>query len=87
MLKKVLREIQIAEGPITIKELSRNLGIDPHALDGMLEFWVRKGRITTNEKSYSNDSTGCNKSCSGTPDCVYVAKMPKTFSIPSKNGK
>lgn len=89
MLNQVLREIETAQGSITLSELSRKLEITPTALEGMLQFWVRKGRIKADDSTSSSEnvSEGCSKSCSGTPNCVYVAKMPKTYSIPNHNTK
>lgn len=89
MLRQVLEEIETAQDPITIGELSHNLNIEPNALEGMLQFWVRKGRIQDDDASASCDDAigGCSKSCSGTADCTFIAKMPKTYSIPTKDGK
>ncbi len=36
MLNQVLQEIETAQGPITLSELSRNLDISPAALEGMI---------------------------------------------------
>ncbi len=84
MLNQILHEIESAQGPQTINELSRKLGMEPDTLEGMLQFWVRKGRIQMDEGNSSGDEVngGCTKSCSGTAECVYIAKMPKTFSLP-----
>jgi len=87
MLNQVLHEIENSQGPITIRELSRKLAIDPNVLEGMIQFWVRKGRITSDEDLSSGENALCSKSCSGTSDCVYITKMPKTFSVPSKSNK
>lgn len=83
MLHQILHEIENAHGPQTINELSRKLGMEPNALEGVLQFWVQKGRIQMDEanSSSNNVNMGCGKSCSGTPECVYIAKMPKTFSL------
>ncbi len=86
MINQVLYEIENARGAITIDELSRKLNVEPNALEGMLQFWVRKGRIQDDEVSDDcKDSTGgCGSSCSGTADCTFIAKMPKTYSIQAK---
>ena len=84
MLNQVLREIETAQGPITVRELSRKLEIEVNALEGMIQFWVRKGRIQDDDASKScNEEIGdCSTSCCGTAECAFIAKMPKTFSIP-----
>jgi hypothetical protein len=84
MLNQVLREIETAQGPITVRELSRKLDVEPNALEGMIQFWVRKGRIQDDDASMScNVKIGdCSTSCCGTANCVFIAKMPRTYSIP-----
>ena len=87
MLNQVLQEIENARGPITIHELSKKLAIDPNALEGMLQFWVRKGRIQNDEEADSCNGVkgSCGISCSGMANCTFIAKMPKTYSIPVKD--
>ena len=46
MLRQVLETLEQAQGPIPLDELSRQLGIEHSALEGMVSFWVRKGRLT-----------------------------------------
>jgi len=45
VLQQVLREIESARGPVDASALSRKLGVEQSALEGMLQFWVRKGRL------------------------------------------
>jgi hypothetical protein len=45
MLLQVLKEIENSRGAIRLDVLSRKLGIDAGVLEGMVEHWVRKGRI------------------------------------------
>ncbi len=47
MLKAVLAAIQAAEGPITVRALSDQLGIELSALQGMIAYWVQKGKLQT----------------------------------------
>ena len=85
MLNQVLREIETAQGPITVRELSLKLEIEANALEGMIQFWVRKGRIQDDDaaKSCTEEIGDCSTSCCGTANCTFIAKMPKTFSIPA----
>ena len=86
MLHQVLHEIQMASGPITINELSRKIGIEVGALQGMIDFWVRKGRLRDDdapfEEDASCDAVGCGDNCYGLTACPFTAKMPKSYSIP-----
>lgn len=49
MLHAILHELQTASGPLTLRQLSRKLGVQESALEGMIQFWVRKGRLAVSE--------------------------------------
>lgn len=82
MLNQVLHEIETARGPVTIQDLCQILDVERDALEGMLQFWVRKGRLQ-NDARFSGDHKGgsCGTSCNGIADCAFIAKMPRTYSI------
>lgn len=84
MLHDVLRLIEQADGPVLLGDLSRQLGVAPSALQGMIEFWVRKGRLQVGAETAAAGraaSTGCAPSCCSTDLCVFTAKMPKTYTL------
>ncbi len=88
MLQLILQEIEAAGGTISLAGLSRKLDVDPGALDGMLEFWVRKGRLQRN--SYQGDGVcsplaGCGGTCPGAQSCPFVVQLPQTFSLVTDN--
>ena len=86
MLNQVLQEIQQANSPITINELGRKMGIESSALQGMIDFWVRKGRLRDDdalvEDEAACDTGSCGDSCYGLTACPFTAKMPRSYSIP-----
>ncbi|KPK47489.1 MAG: hypothetical protein AMJ77_02955 [Dehalococcoidia bacterium SM23_28_2] len=45
MLSRIIEELEKARGPLNLDELSRRLGVQRSALDGMIETLVRKGRL------------------------------------------
>jgi len=71
MLNTVLNAVQQSQGPIRIQELSRKLNIDAAALEGMLDFWVRKGRVRREKGNY----TGCEGSASCPLSCNNCSKI------------
>ena len=90
MLRQVLRELESAQGPVNTNELSRKLGIERSALEGMIEFWVRKGRLKSDDQiaaeTLATCTTGsCSCSCPGPRECPYLMKMPLTYSLVSRN--
>jgi len=93
MLNQILHTIEDASGPVNLNDLSRKLGIERSALEGMIQFWVRKGCLRDDDADLAAEaaamsncaSTSCGGSCAGMADCPFVAKMPKTYSIPTRN--
>ncbi|MFZ5910267.1 MAG: FeoC-like transcriptional regulator [Chloroflexota bacterium] len=86
MLTQVLNEITHAREPITLTVLSRKLGIEPGALEGMLAHWVRKGRLKEDDiyPEAAHSAGSCGPSCGGAETCSFVAKMPRSYSLPVK---
>ena len=84
MLREVLQAIEGADGAVHIGELSQRLGIERSALEGMIDYWVHKGRLQlrdSDEADGSSTSGHCGSSCTGTATCHFVARMPKTFTV------
>ena len=86
MLNQVLQEIETAQSALNLGDLSRKLGIERSALDGMIQFWVRKGHLVDDAGAETQAGAvcsigSCGASCRGTSNCAFVAKVPKTYSI------
>ena len=86
MLKQVLREIESSSEPLDVAELSRRLGVDRSALEGMIEFWVQKGRLASDavraSAGYPDCSAmGCRSSCTGLDECPFMIKMPRSYTV------
>jgi len=86
VLRQVLEELEAAPGPVNINELSRKLGIDRSALEGMIQFWVRKGRLKSRSQAAAEMTelctTGsCGCACSGPVECPYVIQMPQSYTL------
>jgi hypothetical protein len=83
----LLREIKMSGSTISLDELSRRLGIEASALEGMLEYCVRKGILRDSEEDSSHsggctcDSGGCGSGCEGYEGCPFIAKMPRTYTL------
>lgn len=78
MLSRILREFKEAGGAIDLAELSRRLGVEPSALDGMLEVLVKQGKLNY---LCAGASGVCGGSCQG---CGYYrpgANMGKVYEL------
>ncbi len=86
MLWKVLHEVEAARAPLDLSELSRRLDVERSVLDGMIQFWVRKGRLvedaaTAGQATMACAAHGCGSGCSGAQGCPFMMKMPHTISL------
>jgi len=73
-----------------LNDLGRKLGVEQSALEGMIDYWVRKGRLQDDEAVNAAicNSGACSSgvSCPGPQGCPFVVKMPRTFSLVSHGG-
>lgn len=92
MLQRVLKEIKSARGPVSLNELSNKLGIQPSALNGMIEDLVKKGYLQENNQALEGTlkpfiGGSCCNSCPGSHRCPSIMKMPRTLSITSPDNR
>lgn len=74
LLRQVLDEFDVQTGPASVAEMARRLGVEPGALQGMLDYWVRKGRLRV--------VSSCAQSCSGCGSakaCPFVMTLPPMY--------
>ncbi len=82
MLQQVLHEIEHARGSLSVGDLARKLGVDRGTLDGMILFWVRKGRIVVSDVDGQPCATGSGcGSCGTAAGCPFASKAPRTFAL------
>jgi len=65
MLQSILREFERGV-PLSINQLSQRLGVEPGALEGMLDFLVKKNKL----KVVANMSSGKCASCKYSSICI-----------------
>jgi DNA-binding IclR family transcriptional regulator len=70
VLSQIIKELESAGGVIDLGELSRRLGVQRSALDGMIETLVRKGRLR--EVEVGEMPPAC-ASCGEQAGCSVVA--------------
>jgi hypothetical protein len=89
MLISLLREIELAQGTVRLDDLSHKLGVERSALEGMIAFWVRKGRLRGDQEIAlppdTCSSVVCAGSCPGLQHCPFKVRTPKTYSIPIRD--
>ncbi|MBI9043206.1 MAG: hypothetical protein JEZ06_01900 [Anaerolineaceae bacterium] len=78
MLHKILEEFEKSNSTISLNGLAKKLDIERGALEGMLEYWVRKGRIRADDQDSSCVSCHSTSACGS---CNNGMKFPKTYSL------
>jgi len=85
-LYAVLDAIKNAGGPVSLSRLGHELNIEPDALQGMIDFWVRKGRLRV-QGALPGSATGCTlagcASCpvEGPESCPVLLHMPRRYEF------
>ena len=81
MLSQILKAFREATGPLDLNELSRQLGTERRALEGMLETLVRQGKL----REVSVGGQECSH-CAGRLSCARLTSgnlMGKVFELPA----
>ncbi|MGC8877803.1 MAG: FeoC-like transcriptional regulator [Anaerolineae bacterium] len=84
MLTRLLEELEAAQQPLTLQELSTRLGVEPTALEGMLQTLLRMGKLRDDREAAAQ---GCALHCAGcaqASECALLARLPRTYSLVRK---
>lgn len=76
MLTQIMKAFREADAPMDLNELSRSLGTDRSALEGMLETLIRQGKlkevsIGSEECGHCNRKTSCLHLQTGSTGKIY----------------
>lgn len=75
-LRAVLQAFERAETPLSLGQLAAELSVAPGLLEGMIDFWVRKGRL----RETGAEASACG-SCGQKSACPLVIRMPRRFEL------
>jgi hypothetical protein len=75
VLREVLHAFEKTRGPLSMNDMARDLDITPGMLEGMIDYWVRKGKIRECSGGSACASCGCAKSC------AYSPNMPRRYEL------
>lgn len=76
MLRQVLNAFEQAEEPRSLNDMARDLGITPGMLTGMIDYWVRKGKLR--ETSLGQET--CN-TCGSAEGCPFILRLPRSYEL------
>jgi hypothetical protein len=67
--------LETAQAPLSLPQMARELAVSPEQLEGMIQYWVRKGKIRE-----GGGQMGCGD-CGHNGACPFVVAMPRTFEL------
>lgn len=74
-LRQVLHAFETADAPRTLNQLARELELAPGMLAGMIDYWVRKGKLRP-----IHSASACN-ACGSATTCPFIMQMPPTYEL------
>lgn len=75
-LSQVLAAFENSRGPITMAEIARELDLTPARLEGMIQYWVRKGKLR--QASLLSECGSCSH---GDGSCPFVIELPRSYEL------
>ncbi len=79
-LRQVLIAFEETNGALSLPQLAQDLEVSQDRLDGMIQHWVRKGKIRQ-----TKDMVGCG-TCGDHDSCGFVVELPKSYELAPKDG-
>lgn len=74
-LRQVLAAFERADAPLPLAQVARDLDLPLERLEGMVEYWVRRGRIR------ESGATAAALSCARYGSCPYVLRLPRILEL------
>lgn len=78
-LRRILAEITAAQGDLNLDEIARRIGISRDEADAMIDYWVRKGRLSIERITSGCPGGGCGSCADST--CGTRATGPVLLAI------
>lgn len=74
-LRQVLTIFETAHAPLSLPQIARELEVSRERLEGMIQHWVRKGKI---RESHSQSECG---GCGHKGACPFVLDLPRSYEL------
>jgi hypothetical protein len=82
-LRQVLTVFETADSPLSLSQIARDLDITPDRLEGMIQHWVRKGKIRHSRSL--TECGSCGHYCGQQGGCPFVMPMPRSYELVTVN--
>jgi hypothetical protein len=85
-LRQVLTAFEQTDQPLSLAQLAQQVGASPEMVDGMIQHWVRKGKLRENVDNTSCDAASRTCSCgTGQSGCPFIMLMPRSYELVSED--
>ena len=74
-LRQVLHAFEATAQPLSLSQMAQQLDLPPSMLEGMIAYWVRKGKIRE-----VGGAAPCG-SCSKSSGCHYMPEIPRSYEL------
>jgi hypothetical protein len=74
-LSQVLAAFEENVGPVTLSQIARDLDVSQGRLEGMIQYWVRKGKLRE-----TRPFTDCG-TCGRGEGCPFVVELPRSYEL------
>ncbi|MCA9914931.1 MAG: hypothetical protein KC496_16370 [Anaerolineae bacterium] len=75
-LREVLNHFSDQSAPISLTRMAREMNLQPGVLQGMIEYWVRKGKLREVNTSGDNCTT-----CGVKGACPFIVNLPRYYEL------
>ena len=73
-LREVLNRFGKQSAPVSLNQMAREMDLEPGVLHGMIDYWVRKGKLR--EVGSTNDNC---QTCGIKGTCPFVVALPRYY--------
>lgn len=75
-LREVLNRFADGDAPRSIKDMAREMSLEPGVLHGMIEYWVHKGRL----REVNGGGQTC-RTCGIKSACPFIVALPRYYEL------
>lgn len=73
-LREVLNRFSDQRAPVSLKQMARDMDLEPGVLTGMIDYWVRKGKL----REVNSSGQSC-RTCGVKSACPFVVALPRYY--------
>lgn len=75
-LREILDRFTDQTTPLSINRMARDMALEPGVLQGMIDYWVRKGKLRE-----VNGTTEHCTTCGINSGCPFIVAMPRYYEL------